>query len=629
MNTKILLAFSLAGCISAQAGIDDGHLNRLSPKVREFVEKYKVQKANKENINKQSKKIVLKNDILGRKVNRGHIQDSTVYIVKEEIEPKMEVTVTDLTVENANIEPLGTVQYSYNNETNEENFWINGKKIDKKTFQEKQEDWEKRRAKKFKPLKNSYKAFLTPTEIENKLKSSENIYIEDGEYVAVPNFIEATTAIPGFGNNYTVYLASHNEAFSLSQLNNAHANGYKGNNIGIYFMDESCANAAKIPNPSKYKAKGCNNGTGPHSTAITDLLQTFAPSSTIYGYDYAYLSTNVDLNDIATLAGPKYPHSVSPQIYVGTVSIGLRRTDGVFNNEYAISDAAFDNYIYNTGVTEFINAGNYDDTSVQPEPTIQSPGKAVNAITVGAVDPKKRYNQSGTYGYNYLPYSCHINSELGNTKPDIMNITGFYDNIYPEEYNHIFGGTSASTPFSAAMAADLMSKKPIFRGHPEIVKSLFLTTTSGTNIYNRDNDGGAVNGIPSFNKMISSKNFAGYISRATEDVLFRDANGNRKTYYDIFIDGVDANENYKLAFSWLMKGSRIINSKKLPLRFAIFVYQNGALISATTSATPNDQPYTLQTLKTLSSDRITIRVILMNNDAPDDEIVMGYHMSKV
>ena len=83
MNTNILLAFSLAAVASVQAGTEDSYLDRLSPKAREFVEKYKAEKsAQKASGNIQTKKVVLKNDVLGRKLKKGQIKDSTVYIVR-------------------------------------------------------------------------------------------------------------------------------------------------------------------------------------------------------------------------------------------------------------------------------------------------------------------------------------------------------------------------------------------------------------------------------------------------------------------------------------------------------------------------------------------------------------------
>ena len=60
MNTNLILVLSLAGAVYAQAEFANSHLDRLSPKAREFVEKYKAEKAsNKINGKMQQKKVVL------------------------------------------------------------------------------------------------------------------------------------------------------------------------------------------------------------------------------------------------------------------------------------------------------------------------------------------------------------------------------------------------------------------------------------------------------------------------------------------------------------------------------------------------------------------------------------------
>ena len=124
MNTKLLLALSLVGAAYAQTNLENNHLDRLSPKAREFVEKYKAEKANKKiNGNAQKRKVVLKSDVLGRKLNRGQVQDSTVYIIEDNIEPRMEVTVADLTVEDVDIEPI-SAQLSYNGEKKRRDFLV-------------------------------------------------------------------------------------------------------------------------------------------------------------------------------------------------------------------------------------------------------------------------------------------------------------------------------------------------------------------------------------------------------------------------------------------------------------------------------------------------------------------------
>ena len=620
MNTKTLLVLSLAGVVSAQAGLADNHLDRLSPKAREFVEKYKAEKANKK-INAQKRKVVLKSDILGRKSKKGQFRDSTVYMVEDEIEPKMEVTVTDLKVDNIDIEPISAF-YSFNGDSKEEKFWLNGKNIDRKSFFKKTEDWEKRRAKKRKPLKKSYRAFLTPTEIEKKLKSSDAIYIESDELQVEPNYLTVTDYTRGYGY-YTANYVTRDEALEISQLNFAHADGYKGNDVGVYYLEQGCARVSEIPDPSKHSTPGCS-GTSDHATGVTGVLQLFAPNVNVYGYDYTVLNSH---------DGPADPSSFSPKIYIGTTSLGFYY-NGQYRNNYEVIDAQYDNYVYETSVTEFVNAGNLKSESLQPEPTIHSPGKAANVITVGAVNPLPSTTPEGP-AYFYLPYSNYINSNIGNTKPDIMNLTNFTDPIFPDVYGDIFNGTSASTPYSAAMGAVLMSKHPFFKGHPEMVKPVFLTSTLGSLIEDRDSDGGAVPGVPAFNLMASNKSFSGYWNRANYTSLFKDANGNNKTQ-NVLIDGLVAGEKYKLAVTWLMKGNTIKSLGKLPIKMEAHLFQNGTEFTSKSSYEYSSasmqeirEPYILHSFTVPASGKIILKLACTQNDAPDDQMIMGFHMSRV
>ena len=622
MNAKLLLVLSLAGAAYAQTNLENNHLDRLSPKAREFVEKYKAEKLNKKiNGNAQKRKVVLKSDVLGRKLNRGQFQDSTVYIVEDDIEPKMEVTVADLTVEDVDIEPI-SAQHSYNGEKKEEIFWLNGKKIDKKSFLKKADDWEKRRIKKQKPLKSSYKAFLTPAEMENKLLSSEDIYIEDGDFGTDANSMRRVTYTPGYndGRYYIEDFATIPEAINISQIVYAHAEGNKGKDIGIYYYEKACANVSQILIPSNHKAMDCGTDSRPHATAVVNILQRVAPDATIYGYNENKILKNV--------AGPDKPQSFSPQIYIGTTSLGFYNKKGKHTTSYETIDAEYDNYIYTHGVTEFLAAGNYE-TERQSQQTVKSPGKAVNAITVGAMNPFQSTSSSGVYGYFYMPYSNYINSEIGNAKPDIMNIGNFYD-VGFVGYDGYFDGTSAATPYTAAMAADLMTKHPFFKGHPEMVKPVFLTSVLGNTIQSRDTDGGAVPGIPVYNLMASNKNFSGYWRNYKDEQLFKDADGNGKAI-SFDIDGVVAGEKYKLAISWLMKGSTIKKLKKIPLNFTVLVIQNdgNGHLNLLASAFVNDNktqnvvlPFTIQ-----RTGKLFVMIYRADNLAPKDPITLGYHMA--
>ena len=611
MNSKVLLAFSLAGVVSAQAGLDGDYLDRLSPKARAFVEKYKAEKANKKLDNSQKRKVVVKRDVLGRSVKRGQSQDSTVYVVDNAVEPKMEVTVFDLSLENESVENLGPAHYSYNEKTKEENFWLNGKKMDKKSFLKKTEDWENRRMKLQKPFKQPYKAFLTPTEIERKLQSSEDVYIDEPmEQNETANFIPFTYSDPLYGTVSSNF-ATKDEVLVISQLGVAHANGDKGDNIGIYYVDAGCASASLIPNSSKHRAMACNRKNQTHASQVTTVLQTFAPNAVIYGYD----SQNFNMK---STPGPSNPtgSSFNPKIYIGTMSIGVY--DESLTGNYEKFDAALDNYIFANGVTEFINAGNYTP-SLQSQRTIHSPGKAVNAITVGSYNPYPFYlNGSTVPTYIYEAYSNFINSDVGTAKPEIMNIGSF---SLP---NGNYTGTSFSTPFTAAVAADLMTRHPFFKGHPEMVKPVFLTATWGTTYNNYDTDRGAIGGIPAYNFMAFNKTFSGYWPKAKDNALFKNANGNDKTL-DVTFNGLVAGEKYKLAVSYLTKGSVIQRLKKMPARLSISVYQDGKRISGLNTTYAHQ--FIMQSFTVPKSGSVTMKISRLSNLAPDDDIAIGYHMA--
>ena len=238
------------------------------------------------------------------------------------------------------------------------------------------------------------------------------------------------------------------------------------------------------------------------------------------------------------------------------------------------------------------------------------------------MNPLQRTNSSGAYGYFYMPYSNYINSEIGNAKPEIMNIGNFYD-VGFVGYDGYFDGTSAATPYTAAMAADLMTKHPFFKGHPEMVKPVFLTTTLGNTIGSRDTDGGAVLGIPAYNLMASNKSFSGYLKNYSDDKL------DKALTFDM--NGVVAGEKYKLAVSWLVKGSTVQKLKKIPLNLLVTVAQpNGNSMTYLILTFSND--YTRQNLVVpftvlyTGTVRVTISR-LGNNLAPKDPITIGYHMA--
>ena len=160
-----------------------------------------------------------------------------------------------------------------------------------------------------------------------------------------------------------------------------------------------------------------------------------------------------------------------------------------------------------------------------------------------------------------------------------------------------------------------------------MVKPIFLTSTAGHVFNNRDTDGGAAPGIPSFDLMAYSKSYSGYWPKGNDQSLFKDGNGNSKNL-EVTLNNLVAGEKYKLAVAYLTKGSTVKKLKKLPLNWNVSVYQNGKSISSYT-ANNNNQQYIMQTFTVPKSGSVTIRIKRNSNAAPDDKIAIGYHMVKV
>lgn len=556
--------------------------SQMSEEVKKFVEE------NSGETQRNYKTINVKRDVLGRRT-----LDSVLYKVDLSKEAKMKVLVSFAWIPATDLEPLTGRYESGAYHGLGKRYWLNGVEMDESKYLQKYEYERIKRKSKSSAYRAPYVASLTADEIKNLMNGPEIVYVS--EYMQQKPASNDTTV-----GGRVYYKDSVIRVQSQIQTH-AFVNGYKGNGIGIYFNETGCPNLNYVNQSLYTQGNTCDHGTRTHPTGVVRVLQTTAPQAMVYGFD--------------ELSWPTDPLDYTPPIYIGSHSWHVS-TDSV----YLQVDELMDDYIFSTGVIEFICAGNRNSSGETHY--VSSPGKAVNAITVGAIEPDT---------YKYATYTRWKNSAVKNQKPEVPNFSHFYfegdapfsimENGLWKTYNGTFDGTSASTPYTAAMAADVLSQHPFFKTHPEMFKALMMTgsTVQITGASTRDRDNySRVKRIPQYSNMGWNTRSA-YWNGANSSFFSADSTIS-------FVEtGIVSGAHYRIAISWLSSGGYVKTNKKLPQDMDLFIYQNGQLVDSSESP---DNPFELVDFTTSSSNDLTI-VIKRKRNAGGDQIALGYNLAKI
>jgi len=533
-----------------------------------------------EQLNKVSEKktIEMKTDVKGRvKSSFGTVKadKATQEIKVVENKQKRLVVVSDMHLQDSKIEPMsGSLEY--NPETKTHNYYLNGRKVSAMEYEslmaKSKEKSEPNKGKRniFIPgvissSERSWTAWMTADEIAKLTNTYKELAIRD--------YKEPRELTPPVST-----------ILSWLQI----PTGNSGSGVNVCVIEVGCrATSIPIFKPSNYTSR-CSGATSQHHSKVVNVVQHAAPNANVYGY-------GLNVSNPTPFPPPSDSCHIETRSYEYVPNSSL----------YSDDDMNLDNHIYSAPnykwPINFVAAGNNGNDYVS------SPGKAVNAITVGAVAPDSN---------KYVYYSSWKNPmSLYNEKPEV----GMYTDIDMGIYGSI-NGTSAATPLTAGLVANLLSNhtSKFFHGQPAAVKATLIVGEDILigNAPTWDTDNWRVaQKIPTYNG-INSFWYARWWNFGN-DFLDNDL---------VFTETVPVSGTYKIAISWLSSGSYIkANPNGLPQDIDLSVSQNGTTLY---SASANN-PFEVVIFQNVNpSVPLTIRIYRYAN-RNNDHVLLGYAIRKV
>jgi len=540
----------------------------ISPKLKKWMD---------EELAKVSEKrtVEMKTDVLGRaKSGVGiTVQDTKEIELKLVAEPKQKrlVRISEMYFPQIEIEPMHG-RYEYYPETKEHNYYLNGKKVNIKEYEtlmkKHNEKIDRQRTGKRKlPIPGvvsddelGWTALMTAEEISALMNNYKEFAIEDHR-----EMIEGGVV----GTNINSILST----IQLSTL--GHINGYDGDGIGIYVAEANCK-AAKplLVDTSRYTNFCSSSYISNHHNKVVNIVQSAAPKAHIFAF-HADAISPVNTH-------PKNPRSnFSPPIEIGSHSY-MSPLDEITAEEarkYKPVDMEMDRYIYENRMINFVCAGNKNKiinckpyTLCDTTSYVASPGKALNAITVGAV-----HSSGGDFPNRYTWYSQWKPSKVGNRKPEIAMYTDINIGIHTNDSS--FTGCSAATPLAAGFLASILEQHPFCKEQPAMMKAAFMISTK-IPILNADSIGVVAKGIMNYSTA----------AWGTGGAWWRGGNSSffNKDTIILIENNVQANKRHKIAIAWLTEPDYTQKNQRISQDLDLYVYQNGLPLDSSRSA---DNPF--------------------------------------
>ena len=301
----------------------------------------------------------------------------------------------------------------------------------------------------------------------------------------------------------------------------------------------------------------------------------------------------------------------------------------LYNDEAAEQD----NYIYHNRVIEFA------PFSINGQKT--GAGISLNAISVGAANidfavllpsptkPKFANKQGAEYTKPeiYVP-SYSYNSDYDHTR-------GIKHDGNTVDFMAVSDGWGAST-IAAGMAADLLSRYPFYKWHPEVVKALMLTAYHPNNQVIKlkiDNFYQFSYDMLDEATVLSNKNVP-LFDEMTRNNVSRYWYGNNGDFFNSnetyhFTETVEPGARYNIAIAWLVSGRYANENRHLSSNYQLRILNNntGALIAETTSAA-GLATFRHQSI-TVPSGVTQLKIEIVRTRNTGDRVILGYNMHKV
>jgi hypothetical protein len=421
---------------------------------------------------------------------------------------------------------------------------------------------------------------------------------------------------------------------------------FNGKEIGVYIAEEAQPRQDEHPFTPIHTCPTLKFNESSsiinHASKVVRIFKSLAKNAAIYTVDFSCLP-------VYTSVYPTRPDRFSPvPIYIGSHSYGENSTD-----QYGSIPQEVDNYVYNTRVIEFVSAGNAGkENGKENGHEISETGQGLNVITVGAVlhhDHEETLDYRTSIKNPQMPSDAQTNyyghSDYASyDKPEISNYSNLFfnkDPVYTYNYMNIaksytptFQATSAATPFTAAMVADLLQQKPFYRWHPEVVKALLITASTRkftqTPHQQDDTDNNhnkLINqGMPNYAAMIKRNRSRYWLGNNTDFfetkyISYKNYNV-QKEVITFSEENITKGKTYRIAISWLSDGDRIRELGRIPQDIDLMVSQNGASNEAYSTTTNN--PFEFVEFKAENNNNLNITIIRHRNDG--GRVMLGYNL---